>query len=95
MKVIERGGGHHEAHEEAPFGRLRRRKRPEMIVVECECGRKLTVGVTPGEGERGADDVPAVREGRYSWLDDCLEWLEGKEARHEYYARLGEQAAPW
>jgi cold shock CspA family protein len=25
---------------------------------------------------------------RYSWLDDCLERLEGKEARHEYYARL-------
>jgi hypothetical protein len=21
-------------------------------------------------------------------LEDCLEWLEGKEARQEYYARL-------
>jgi hypothetical protein len=27
-------------------------------------------------------------ERRYSWLEDCLEWLEGKEARQEYYARL-------
>ena len=30
---------------------------------------------------------------RYSWLEDYLERLEGKEARHEYYTPL-EQAAP-
>ncbi len=32
----------------------------------------------------------------YSWRDDCLERLEGKEARHEYYGRLngGEGARP-
>jgi cold shock CspA family protein len=24
----------------------------------------------------------------YSWRDDCLERLEGKEARHKYYGRL-------
>jgi cold shock protein len=31
---------------------------------------------------------------RYSWLDDCLERLEGKEARHEYYARLDWSEGP-
>lgn len=34
----------------------------------------------------GKDQGP--EEGRrYSWRDDCLARLEGKEARHEYYAR--------
>ncbi len=31
---------------------------------------------------------------QYSWLDDYLVRLEGKEARHEYYARLEELASP-
>ncbi len=93
MKVIERVERHYESQEEAPFGRLHRRRRSEMIVVECECGRRLTIDdFLISEGERGADETPAVREARYSWLEDCLEWLEGKEARHEYYARLEEQA---
>ncbi len=30
-----------------------------------------------------------VEERRYSWLGDHLARLEGKEARGEYYARLG------
>jgi cold shock CspA family protein len=32
----------------------------------------------------------------YSWRNDCLERLEGKEARHKYYERLngGEGAGP-
>ncbi len=94
MKVTERVEDHHETQEEVPFGKLHRRRRPEMIVVECECGRRQTLtGVMPGEGERGSYSMSAVREGHYSWLNDCLEWLEGKEARHEYYARLEEQAA--
>ncbi len=95
MKVIERVEGHYENQEEVPFVRLHRRRQSEMIVVECECGRRLTIDdFLPGEGERGAADTPAVRGDRYSWLNDCLEWLEGKEARHEYYARLEEQASP-
>jgi hypothetical protein len=32
-------------------------------------------------------------EGHYSWLDGYLEWLEGKEARAEYHARLEELAS--
>jgi hypothetical protein len=62
-----------------------------MITFKCECGRSLTLGSFVPEGERGPDGTPAVRE-EYSWLDDCREWLAGKEARYEYYARLEGQA---
>jgi hypothetical protein len=31
----------------------------------------------------------SMEERRYSWLEDHLARLEGKEARSEYYARLG------
>ena len=90
MKVIESVEDHYEA-QEAPFGKLHRR-RPEMNVAECECGGRLALSSFP-PGGRGTDKAPAIQENRYSWLDDCLEWLEGKEARHEYYARLEEEQA--
>ncbi len=32
-------------------------------------------------------------ERNYSWLEGYLEWLEGKEARAEYHARLEELAS--
>jgi hypothetical protein len=32
-------------------------------------------------------------ESHYSWLEGYLEWLEGKEARAEYHARLEELAS--
>ena len=32
-------------------------------------------------------------ERHYSWLEGYLEWLEGEEARAEYYARLEELAS--
>ena len=32
-------------------------------------------------------------ECRYSWLEGYLEWLEGKESRAEYHARLEELAS--
>jgi hypothetical protein len=32
-------------------------------------------------------------ECRYSWLEGYVEWLEGKEARAEYHARLEELAS--
>ena len=32
-------------------------------------------------------------ERHYSWLEGYLEWLEGKEARAEYYALLEEELA--
>ena len=37
---------------------------------------------------RGLQAASVSRRRRYSWLDDCLERHEGKEARQEYYAGL-------
>ncbi len=34
-------------------------------------------------------EARGLEERRYLWLEDHLERLEGKEARGEYYARLG------
>ena len=39
-KVIERVAGHYDV-EEVEYGRVYRR-RPEMVVVECECGKRAT-----------------------------------------------------
>jgi hypothetical protein len=52
-----------------------------------EAQLKHFVGTTNARRLRGAS-LPAA-DGRYSWMDDfLLEWLEGKGAREEYYARL-------
>ncbi len=32
-------------------------------------------------------------ERHYWWIEDCGEWLEGKESRAEYYTRLAELAS--
>ncbi len=70
-------------------------------VLECVCGERFTLAGRVAV--RGYDDHEVIEhrearsleeERRYSWLEDCLEWLEGKEAREEYYARL-EHAASW
>ena len=65
-------------------------------VLECLCGERFTLA-----GRVADQDVTGhlcarspEEEHGYSWLEDCLEWLEGKEARQEYYARL-EQATSW
>lgn len=63
-------------------------------VLECDCGERFTLAgrLAVREPEVVAHRYWEVRgpeeERRYSWLEDCLEWLEGKEARQEYYARL-------
>ena len=62
-----------------------RRWRSSRIVLECGCGESFVLG-RPGARS-------SVGEFRYSWLEDCLGRLEGKEARHEYYVGL-EQAFP-
>ena len=67
------------------------------VLLECDCGERFTLAgrLAVSEPEvvaQGYWEVPSREEERhYSWLDDCLKWLEGKEAREEYYARL-EQA---
>ena len=68
------------------------------VVVECDCGEEFTLAghLTVSEPEAVGNGCWEVRgreeKRRYSWVDDCLKWLEGKEAREEYYARL-EQVA--
>ena len=69
----------------------------ESVLLECDCGEKFTLagrvtvhGPDATYGYREARDFE--EEPRYSGLEGCLEWLEGKEARQEYYARL-ERAA--
>lgn len=64
------------------------------VVLECDCGERFALAgrLAPSEPEVVAHEyweAPSGEVGRrYSWLDDCFEWLEGKEAREEYYARL-------
>lgn len=62
-----------------------RRWRSGRLVIECGCGESFVLD--------GLEDKSPVGELSYTWLEDYLERLGGKEARHEYYARL-EQAAP-
>ncbi len=78
MQVIERVEG----FRETSFDQVDERHSKRTVL---ECGERLVIG-TAAESPKD--------ERRYSWLEDCLERLEGKEARREYYARL-ERAAPW
>ncbi len=70
-------------------------------VLECVCGERFALAGRVAVRDYDDNKVIEHREARsleeerrYSWLEDCLEWLEGKEAREEYYAWL-EQAASW
>jgi hypothetical protein len=72
-------------------------RRSKGSVLECDCDEKFALNgplvlSEPEVVANGYWEMPG-REGerRYSWLDDSIKWLEGKEAREEYYARL-EQA---
>ena len=70
------------------------RKRPSgRVVLECGCGERLVItGQVAVHEASAADESWEQRsleaERHYSWLEDSLEWIEGKEARQEYYARL-------
>jgi hypothetical protein len=56
------------------------------------CGGKFISTPLPSERGRAASGWREAQspeeEARYSWLEGRLERIEGKEARHEYYARL-------
>jgi hypothetical protein len=63
-------------------------------VARTEAGRQLR-GLADGEyrEQRAAQwqaSLPWKRaeERHYWWIDDYMEWLEGKEDRTEYYTRL-------
>jgi hypothetical protein len=58
--------------------------------------RELANGEHRSEKARGWHVGLALKraeERYYSWLEGYMEWLEGKEARAEYYARLEELAS--
>ena len=51
-------------------------KKGDQVTYEvCQC-------------RNGVRATSVSRRRGYSWRDDCRERLEGKEARHEYYAGL-------
>lgn len=61
--------------------------------LECSCGERFTLsgGVAVREPvvANRRWEIRSLEEKRsYSWLISFLEWLDGKEAREEYYARL-------
>ena len=55
-----------------------------------EKGDRVNYDMSEDAGGLWARNVSKEEQRRYSWRDDCLERHEGKEARHEYYAHLGE-----
>jgi hypothetical protein len=76
----------------------------ESLLLECDCKGKLILdsqlvarllwherfdhdGFVCSRCEKGFI-VAGVLSHRYSWMEDYLEQLEGKEAREAYYARL-------
>ena len=60
MQVIERTEGHYDV-EEVEFGRLYRWC-PQCVVVECDCGERLTLTRSETTCERcGADHATSVR----------------------------------
>jgi cold shock protein len=54
-----------------------------------EKGDRVTYEMSQDARGLWATKVSKEEKRHYSWQDDCLERLEGKEARHEYYARIG------
>jgi hypothetical protein len=65
-------------------------------VLGCGCGERFIVSgcvtVRRSVAERGNREAQnSVR--RCAWLEDCLERLEGREAREEYYTRLEQVAS--
>jgi hypothetical protein len=72
----------------------------ESLVLECDCKAKLVLGsylaaqllwhdrFECGVCEKGFLITGMVSHRYYSWMEDYLEQLEGKEARQQYYARL-------
>jgi CspA family cold shock protein len=55
-----------------------------------EKGDRVTYDMSEDAKGLWARNVTREEQRCYSWRDDCLERHEGKEARHEYYARLDE-----
>ena len=54
-----------------------------------EKGDRVTYDMSEDAKGLWGTKVSKEEKRHYSWRDDCLERLEGKEARHEYYERIG------
>jgi hypothetical protein len=57
------------------------------VFVERAEGREMHLGIASDTLSR------FVAERHYSWVENYMEWLEGKEARPEYHALLEEELA--
>ena len=88
----------HKAAENISFAKVLAED-PERIVLECDCSAKLVLSswtvawlLWDDSLECGVCGKEFIIRGmvsqRHSWMENYLERLEGKEARHEYYARL-------
>ena len=66
---------------------------PVLRVTERAEGSRGTRHASPGEADRRCSNREAIEHGPeeehgYTWLEDYIERLEGKETRREYYTRL-------
>jgi hypothetical protein len=61
MRVIDRVGGRYDV-EEAEFGRVYRWC-PECVVIECDCGERITLTGSVTICQCGTDHAAVVREG--------------------------------
>lgn len=61
-------------------------------VLECDCGERFIVSGCVTVRAVSERDIQKIQNSgekrRCAWLEDCLERLEGREAREEYYMRL-------
>ena len=95
--VIERTEGHYEVYE-FPYGKDYTWN-PECVMVECECGERLSLTATETICECGADHTTLVQEELKSRPsreqdpcpeDECREWRKHKDEylRSEYNEQL-------
>jgi len=61
VRIIEQAEGHYEAHEVEEFGRVYRWY-PESVVVECDCGERLTLTAYKTTCGCGVDHAAIIRE---------------------------------
>jgi len=79
VRVLERIEGHYDAFE-VPFGKVYRWC-PEVVIVECGCGKVLALKGTAGTRCEGCgDDLSEVVGGpcvsaEPPWSEHCEEWL--------------------
>ena len=61
---------------------------PEALIDLAYTPDRFARPAAAGRCENGSGPRTSREDYRYSWIEDHLSRLEGKEARGEYYARL-------